>query len=210
MNMTHQTPSAKQNPPQDETRNGTHNRRPQKTPDRTTHPPKWVCGNLKVPSLHENPPGKHTDEPPVCTATQAQSACPPNMTTNKIAYHTPTAAVRKPHTNKGCAQPPTTHDHSAKNKYHTPAEAVCHLDPTPMTPPNEHRRMMTHPPNESHERQQVETTMQAPDETHTHQSGCGILLNPHPPTKAMTLLSENTQPQYHMPAQAVNNNKTGD
>ncbi|KAF9504045.1 hypothetical protein BS47DRAFT_1369076 [Hydnum rufescens UP504] len=97
------------------------------------------------------------------------------------------------HKNPRTTQPdPRTCDHGAKNEYHTPASAVCHLNPTPMTPPNEHGRTMTHPPNESRERQRVETTMQAPDEPHTRRSGCGILLNPDPPTEATTRPSENT------------------
>ncbi|KAF9508455.1 hypothetical protein BS47DRAFT_1365935 [Hydnum rufescens UP504] len=102
-------------------------------------------------------------------------------------------------------------------EHHTPAEVVCHLDPTPATPLNEHRRMTTHPLNESRKRQQVETMTQALDEPHTRRSGCGILLNPHPPTEAMTPPNENMQPQvrgapmvkcakrrpqYHTPAQA--------
>ncbi|KAF9508762.1 hypothetical protein BS47DRAFT_1365687 [Hydnum rufescens UP504] len=85
---------------------------------------------------------------------------------------------------------------------------VCHLDPTPATLLNKHGRTTTHLPNESHEWQQVETTTQAPDEPHTRRSGCGILLNPHPPTEATTPPNENTttgegepQRQYHMPAQ---------
>ncbi|KAF9511009.1 hypothetical protein BS47DRAFT_1364090 [Hydnum rufescens UP504] len=71
----------------------------------------------------------------------------------------------------------------------------CHLNPTPATPPNEHGRTTTHLPNESRERQQVETTTQAPDEPHTRFGGCGILLNPHPPTEATTPPNENTQPR---------------
>ncbi|KAF9502626.1 hypothetical protein BS47DRAFT_1370132, partial [Hydnum rufescens UP504] len=130
--------------------------------DGTTHPPK------RVPSLCENPPNKHPDEPTVCAATQARNSRPPNMMINDIAYH-------------------------------TPAAVVCDLDPTPATPPNKHGRMTAHPPNESHEWQQVETTMQTPDEPHTRRSGCGnlygILLNPHPPTKAMTPPTENTWPR---------------
>ncbi|KAF9504517.1 hypothetical protein BS47DRAFT_1368727 [Hydnum rufescens UP504] len=168
--------------------------------DGTTHPPK------QVPSLHENPPDKHPDEPTVCAATQARNSRPPNTTINDIAYHTPAAAGtlsqhENPHTKKGCAQPPAT-----RNPIQEPATTVqktsnthplwwvcvCDLDPTPATPPNEHGRMTTRLPNESHERQQVETTMQTPDEPHTRRS---ILLNPHPPTKAMTPSTENMWPQ---------------
>ncbi|KAF9503802.1 hypothetical protein BS47DRAFT_1369273 [Hydnum rufescens UP504] len=54
--------------------------------DGTTHPPK------RVPSLHENPPDKHPDEPAVCAATQARNSQPLNTTINNIAYHTPAAA----------------------------------------------------------------------------------------------------------------------
>ncbi|KAF9509732.1 hypothetical protein BS47DRAFT_1365029 [Hydnum rufescens UP504] len=75
--------------------------------DGTTHPPKWV------PSLHENPPDKHPDEPVVCAATQAQSAHPPNTMMDDITYHTPAAVGtlsqhENPCTKKGCVQPPTT------------------------------------------------------------------------------------------------------
>ncbi|KAF9509731.1 hypothetical protein BS47DRAFT_1365028 [Hydnum rufescens UP504] len=71
-----------------------------------------------VPSPHENSPDEHMGKPPVCAATQAQRALPLNTGIDKIAYH-------------------------------TPAAAVCHLDPTPVTLPNKHGRMMTNPPNES-------------------------------------------------------------
>ncbi|KAF9503058.1 hypothetical protein BS47DRAFT_1369821 [Hydnum rufescens UP504] len=81
----------------------------------------------------------------------------------------------------------------------TPTSAVCHLDPTPVTPLNEHGRTMTHPPNESCERQRVETTMQARTNPTPAEAGVvifkvSILLNPHPPTEATTLPSENTRP----------------
>ncbi|KAF9504131.1 hypothetical protein BS47DRAFT_1401724 [Hydnum rufescens UP504] len=53
-----------------------------------------------VPSPRENPPDEHTGEPPVCAATQAERACPPNMAIDETAYHTPAAAgplpARKP------------------------------------------------------------------------------------------------------------------
>ncbi|KAF9505788.1 hypothetical protein BS47DRAFT_1400074 [Hydnum rufescens UP504] len=45
-----------------------------------------------VPSLRENPPDKHPDEPAVCAATQARNSRPPNTTIDDIAYHTPAAA----------------------------------------------------------------------------------------------------------------------
>ncbi|KAF9519124.1 hypothetical protein BS47DRAFT_1358284 [Hydnum rufescens UP504] len=131
-------------------------------------------------------------------------------------YHTPAAAVFNYKTyestkraaeaallalsqrkNPCTTQPdPRTRDHGAKNEYHTPALAGVCLSSGPNTrdPLNEHRRTTTHPPNESREWQRVETTMQAPDEPHTRRSGCGILLNPHPPTEATTPPSENTRP----------------
>ncbi|KAF9508456.1 hypothetical protein BS47DRAFT_1365936 [Hydnum rufescens UP504] len=86
---------------------------------------------------------------------------------------------------------------------------VCHLDPTPATPLNEHRRMTTHPLNESRKRQQVETMTQALDEPHTRRSGYSS--EPTSPTEAMTRRMKTcNHRQYHMPAQAVNKNKTQD
>ncbi|KAF9513353.1 hypothetical protein BS47DRAFT_1362544 [Hydnum rufescens UP504] len=63
----------------------------------TTHLPK------QVPSPHENPPDKHMEGPP------------PDTGIDEITYHTPTAAGalsqhENPHTKKGCAQPPATHN----------------------------------------------------------------------------------------------------
>ncbi|KAF9504117.1 hypothetical protein BS47DRAFT_1369026 [Hydnum rufescens UP504] len=71
---------------------------------------------------------------------------------------------------------PRTRDHSAKNEYHTPALAGVCLSSGPNTcdPPNEHGRTTTHPPNESHEWQRVETTMQAPDEPTPAEAGVVI------------------------------------
>ncbi|KAF9504044.1 hypothetical protein BS47DRAFT_1369075 [Hydnum rufescens UP504] len=81
-------------------------------------------------------------------------------------------------------------------------------DPTPATPPNEHGRTTTHLSNESRERQQVETTTQARTNPTPAEPGVvifkeqqgllllpGILLNPHPPTKATTPPNENMQPR---------------
>ncbi|KAF9503340.1 hypothetical protein BS47DRAFT_1369603 [Hydnum rufescens UP504] len=123
-----------QSPP----RNATYERNPPKPQSNEARPPavhqtkpqRKTTGNTdgtthllkQVPSLCENPPDKHPDEPAVCAATQARNSQPLNTTIDNIAHH-------------------------------TPAAAVCDLDPTPTTLPNEHGRMTTRPPNESQERQ---------------------------------------------------------
>ncbi|KAF9511301.1 hypothetical protein BS47DRAFT_1363920 [Hydnum rufescens UP504] len=85
----------------------------QPTKYRTTHPPRWVCGNSCTthplwqvcgntwslpsvtthPSLECLPPAmminEHMYHTPTEAAPQALSACPLNMTIGEIAYHTP-------------------------------------------------------------------------------------------------------------------------
>ncbi|KAF9509831.1 hypothetical protein BS47DRAFT_1364935 [Hydnum rufescens UP504] len=102
----------------------------------------------RVPSLHENP---HTDEPQVHAATQAQSACPLNMTIDKIAYHTPAAHKNPLHKKATCAathnpqldpraQHPNTHKYTMTDEIpHTHCGGcvvIAGLPSMHKTPPN--------------------------------------------------------------------------
>ncbi|KAF9508351.1 hypothetical protein BS47DRAFT_1366043 [Hydnum rufescens UP504] len=141
--------------------------------DGTTHPLR------QVPSLCENPPDKDMDEPPVCgnirslpyvkthlmtiwmspqytsqcTATQASSAHPLNMTIDKIAYHTPAAAARKSPTQKRdvCSHlPPATRNPIQEPSARTPAtytmmDEIWYHTPTAAGLPSMHKT----PPNKN-------------------------------------------------------------
>ncbi|KAF9508872.1 hypothetical protein BS47DRAFT_1365638 [Hydnum rufescens UP504] len=88
------------------------------------------------PSGHVNhTPTMHTDEPPVCAVTQAQSARPLNMTIDEITYHTPAAAATHKQPDPR-AQHPNTHTYAMTDEiwYHTPAAAG--LPSMHETPPN--------------------------------------------------------------------------
>ncbi|KAF9509241.1 hypothetical protein BS47DRAFT_1365359, partial [Hydnum rufescens UP504] len=118
---------------------------PRRTPDKP-HPLWRVCDNSKTVKPNDNPPNE-----------------PPWGMMMRLAM---TPAKRTTPTTTGQTKP--------KRAPHTRFCGFCHLNPTPATPPNEHGRTTTHPPNESRERQQVETTTQA--QTNPTPASAGVVI----------------------------------
>ncbi|KAF9503492.1 hypothetical protein BS47DRAFT_1369500 [Hydnum rufescens UP504] len=205
-NATRQNPNQTKPAHQQSTRRD-HDARPQET---QTEPHTRRSGCV-VPSLRENPPDKHPDEPAVRAATQARSARPPNTTIDDIAYHTPAAAGtlsqrENPRTKKGRAQPPATRNPIQepattvqKTSSTHPLRRVCgnfkfviltqHPRPRRTNMGERRPTRQTNPTNGN------ESKPQCKPRTNPTPAEADILLNPHPPTKSMTPPTENMWPR---------------